>query len=164
MALSKPKDLFHYELSAMYDAEKKIAEMLKEVAGQVEDKKLAEMLRAHEKETRQQISNLERGFEMLGTEPRDVSCAGIEGIQAEYQEISGMKPSSEVLSMAALGGAMKIEHYEIATYRGLLDKAMLMGENEFAQLLQTNLVQEEETAGKLERASHDMSQQVLAAA
>jgi ferritin-like metal-binding protein YciE len=65
--------------------------------------------------------------------------------------------------MFVLGCAMKVEHYEIATYRGLVDKAMLMGETECAQTLQTNLVQEEEAAGKLERISHDMSQRMLAA-
>jgi ferritin-like metal-binding protein YciE len=163
VALNSPKDLFLYELSGIYDGEKKIAQMLKEVAGEVQDEKLAQMLRTHEQETRQQMSNLEECFRALGAEPQQVSCAGIEGIRKEYMEIASLQPSPEVLTMAVLGGAMKIEHYEIATYRGLVDKAMLMGETQLAQALQTNLVQEE-TAGKLERVSHEMSQRMLAPA
>lgn len=89
MQLNSPRDLFQYELSAMYDAEQKIA--------------------------------------------------------------------------LVLGSATKIEHYEIAAYRGLANKALMMGETQCAQILEINLAQEEETAGKLERLSHEMSQQTLAA-
>jgi ferritin-like metal-binding protein YciE len=162
MALNSPKDLFEYELSGMYDGEQKIAQMLNEVAGQVEDQNLAQLLRTHEQETRQQIINLEQCFQALGSQPQPVTCAGIEGIRREYQEVVSQQPSPDVLTLFVLGGAMKVEHYEIATYRGLVDKAMLMGETQCAQILQTNLVEEEETAGKLERLSHEMSQRMLA--
>jgi ferritin-like metal-binding protein YciE len=164
MALNSPKDLFQYELSGMYDGEQRIAQMLAEVAGQVQDENLAEVLRTHEQETRQQISNLEACFQALGTQPQQVTCAAIEGIRREYEEVVAQQPSPDVLTMFALGGAMKVEHYEIATYRGLVDKAMLMGETQCAQILQTNLVEEEDTAGKLERLSHEMSQRMLATA
>jgi ferritin-like metal-binding protein YciE len=162
--LNSPEGLFLYEVSGMYDGEQRIAQMLSEVAGQVQDENLAQMLRTHEQETRRQITNLERCFEALDAEPQQVTCAAIEGIRTEYEEVVAQQPSPDVLTMFVLGSAMKVEHYEIATYRGLVDKAMLMGETECAQILQTNLVEEEETAGKLERLSHEMSQRMLATA
>lgn len=164
MKLDNPKDLFIYELSAMYDGEKKIAEMLSEVAGKVDNKTLAQMLRTHQKETQQQAKNLEQCFEQLGTTPQKVSCGTVEAIHKEYNHFVDQKPSKDVLTMFALGGAAKIEHFEIASYRGLVGKAMLMGETECIQLLETNLLQEEETAGKLERFAHELGQQMLAAA
>ncbi len=164
MALNNPGDLFQYELSGIYDGEQRIAQLLGEVAGRVEDTDLAKMLRTHQEETQQQIANLDTCFQLLGSEPQQVTCAAIEGIQREFQAMTAKQPAPEVLAMFILDSAMKVEHYEIATYRGLVDKAMLMEETECAQILQTNLVQEEETAGKLERVSHDMSQEVLASA
>jgi ferritin-like metal-binding protein YciE len=161
MALNSPKDLFLLELSAMYDAEQKIAGMLSEAAGQVPDENLTQMMRKHEQETRQQITNLEQCFQQLGAQPQQVTCAAIDGMRTDYQQVMSMQPSPEILNMFAIGAAMKVEKYESASYKGLVDKAMLMGENQCAQLLQTNLLQEEETAGKLERLSHDMSQRVM---
>ncbi|TDQ54307.1 YciE/YciF ferroxidase family protein [Actinorugispora endophytica] len=164
MKLDTPKDLFLYEMSAMHDGEKKIAEMLTEVAGKVNDKALAEMLRTHKKETDQQIENLEKCFEHLGESPQRVPCATVDAIREEYREFVGMKPSEDVLTMFILGGAAKIEHFEIASYRGLVGKAMLMGDTQLIQSLETNLLQEEETAGKLERCAHELGQRMLARA
>jgi ferritin-like metal-binding protein YciE len=164
MALNSPKDLFQYELSATYDAEQKIAQTLGQVTGQIQDGNLSQMLGTYEQETRQQITNLQQCFQALGTQPQPVTCAAIEGMRKDYEQVASQQPSPDVLTMFVLGAAMKVAHYEIATYRGLADKALLMGETQCAQILQTNLVQEEETAGKLERLSHEMSQRMLAGA
>ncbi|HKS99209.1 MAG TPA: DUF892 family protein [Rugosimonospora sp.] len=164
MPLNGPNELFVYELSAIYDGEKKIADILDQASGQVTDDRLAGMLRAHLDETRAQVSNLEQCFDLLAETPWQVSCGAIDGIRKEYEDISAEGPAPEVLTMFLLGSAMKVEHYEIAAYRELVDKALLMGEAECALLLHTNLVQEEETATKLERLNHDMSERVLAEA
>ncbi|RCV49153.1 YciE/YciF ferroxidase family protein [Marinitenerispora sediminis] len=164
MRLDTPKDLFLYELSAMYDGEKKIVTMLDEAASNVRDDRLVEMFAEHKKETQEQIKNLEQCFKALDASPHKVGCAAIDGIHKELTEFLKQKPSDDVRTMFVLGGATKVEHYEIATYRGLVEKAMCLGHNDCAQLLQTNLVQEEETAGKLERCGHDMGLHALATA
>ncbi|GAA3732859.1 ferritin-like metal-binding protein YciE [Spinactinospora alkalitolerans] len=164
MRLDNPKDLFVYELSAMYDGENRIAEMLTEVADRVGDETLTQMLRTHQQETRQQAKNLEQCFQQLGTSPQQVTCGPVEAIHREYREFLDRQPSADVLTMFALGGAAKIEHFEIASYRGLVGKAMLMGETKCIQLLETNLLQEEETAGKLERFANELGQRMLATA
>lgn len=74
-------------------------------------------------------SNLDRCCRALGIEAQQVSCAGIEGHPKKQMKIArGSQPSFAAFTMAVLGGAMKIEHYEVATYGGLVDKAMFMGE------------------------------------
>jgi ferritin-like metal-binding protein YciE len=101
---------------------------------------------------------------VLGTGPREVPCVVVDGLRTEFQAFAGMRPSPEVLEMYTLGSAMKLAHFGVAGYKGPVDKSMLMGQTQCAQLLQTNLVMKEESAGRLERTGHEMSQRMLAAA
>src|SRR5699024_6670269 len=96
-----------------------------------------------------------------GASPQDVPCGVIDAIRKEYTDFKSQEPSSRVLTMFALGGALKTEHFEIATYRGLVDKAMAMGDNKLANSLTTILKQEEETAGKLESFAHGLDVKAL---
>lgn len=162
MQLDSPKDLFLYELSMIYDGEKRIIGLLDEASGAVDDGTLADMLRSHQQETRQQSRILDGCFEELGTSPQEVTCGPIEAMHKEYTEFVDSEPSPDVLAMFVMGGASKIEHFEIATYRGLIGKAMLMDKPHIAQELQGILVQEEATAGKVERYAHEFSQRILA--
>ncbi|MDA8369092.1 MAG: DUF892 family protein [Nocardiopsaceae bacterium] len=164
MAFNSPKDLFVHELSMMYDGEKKIAQMLDEIAGQVENQTLIQMLQTHKEETQHQAKNLEQCFQRIGESPRQVPCGVVKTIHNEFKEFVKQNPSSDVLTMFAISGATKTEHFEIATYRGLVCKAMLMGDAECTSLLEANLLQEEETASKLERFAHELGQQMLAPA
>jgi ferritin-like metal-binding protein YciE len=161
MPVNSADDLFVYELGAMYDAEKKIEQIIGEGAGQVTDDGLAGTLRKSQRETQQQIANIEACFDLLGLDTQQIPCAVIDGFRTDFQLFASQQPPAQVLAMFVLGSAMKIKHYEIASYRGLVSKAILMGQTECAQLLQSNLVQEEEAASKLERIGHDLSQQVL---
>ncbi|GAB3451510.1 ferritin-like domain-containing protein [Streptomonospora sediminis] len=161
MQLQQPKDLCLYELSAMYNGEKTIVEMLKEVAADIDNDTLADMMRTHQSETKQQAQILEECFERLGESPQDIPCGVVDTIRKEYKDFRSRQPSSQVLTMFALGGAMKIEHFEIASYRALVDQALAMGDPGLAQSLTTILKQEEETAGKLERFAHELDEKVL---
>jgi ferritin-like metal-binding protein YciE len=161
MGLNGPNELFIYELSAMYDAEKKIAELLGQATEQLTDESLAGTFRDHLEETRGQVANLEQCFELLAESPLEISCSAIDGMQQECRAVVAEQPAPEVFAMFLLGTGMKLEHFEVGAYRELVDKALLLGESECALLLQTNLVQEEEMATRLERINHDMSERVL---
>jgi ferritin-like metal-binding protein YciE len=67
-----------------------------------------------------------------------------------------MKETSQVPAIrdsCIAGAADKVEHYEIATYRGLIQGAQLMNQPEILRLLQENLRQEEQTAQLIEQSS-----------
>jgi ferritin-like metal-binding protein YciE len=164
VALNNPRDLFLFELGGMYDAENKAAEMLTEMAGQIQDADLAQMIGTTEQLARQRVGLLEQCFQALGIQPQRVPCPPMDGLRQDYQQVMQQNPSPDVLSMKALGTLMKGSHFKIASYRGLVDKAVLMAETPCAQILQTILVQEEEIAATLERRSHDMSARMLAPA
>ena len=72
------------------------------------------------------------------------------GLVTEGQK--GMKEAADnqaILDCMIAGAASKVEHYEIASYRGLISGAAQMGNNEIVRRLQQNLKQEEQTAQRI---------------
>jgi ferritin-like metal-binding protein YciE len=163
MAISSPAQLFLLELSARYDAERKGNQLLGEAADQIQHTELAQILRTEEQTGQREIDNLDSCFQVLGTQRREIPSMAVEGQRADFQAVTSQQPSTEVLAMYAVGTATKLAHLGIASYRELMDKAVLMNQTRCAQILQDNLVMKEESAGRFERISHEMSKQVLAA-
>ena len=58
---------------------------------------------------------------------------------------------------------MKVEHYEIVSYRGLILGAQELGNTEAVALLEQNLKQEEQTAAKLEQNAPQLLTKALQA-
>lgn len=150
MSISTARDLFLHELSDAYSAEQIVLKALPVMAKGVDDKDLADALKDHESETREQIQNLDQVFELLGEKPEKMVCHGAEGLKKEYDAFIEEKPSKDVLTVFTAGAATKTEHYEIESYSGLVDMAKLLGETEAAKLLEANLKQEEAMAKKAE--------------
>lgn len=164
MPIDNPSDVFLWELSGAYDAERKSNQMLGEAINDVQNGNVAQLLRIELQETQQKLRNLDACFQDLGTSPADVACRTVDGMREEYQAFRDQQPANEAMEMFALGTAMRLAHYGTAMYKSLVDKAMLLGEIPSAQILQTNLVQKQDSAGRLERFSHEMSQPILASA
>jgi ferritin-like metal-binding protein YciE len=164
MAISSPADLFLYELSGMHDAEKKTTAWKGEISGQIRNGNLQQIMRTEQQEGQQKIKNMEACFQALGRQPQDVPCLAVDGMRAEFQQFMSQNPSPEVLEMYTVGAALKLSHFGLGSYKGLVDKAMVMGETQCAQILQSNLVMKEESTGRLERISHEMNQRVMATA
>ena len=59
------------------------------------------------------------------------------------------------------GAAGKVEHYEIASYRGLIAGAELMGQEQVVALLRENLSQEEQTAQLVEQSEPTLLRKAL---
>jgi ferritin-like metal-binding protein YciE len=162
MALSNPSDLFLYELATAYDAERKGTQLLGEAVARLGDGDVARTIQTQAQDGQQKIRNLEACFQVLGTRPQAIPSATIDGMRAEFQAFSGLDPTPEVMALYSLGAANKLAHLGLGDYRGLVDKAMLMGQTQCAQMLQDNLVMKEESAGRLERHGHEISQRMLA--
>lgn len=159
MAMQTPQDLFLHELSDMYDAEEhitKILPMLAEEAGNAEVRSAFEM---HLRQTEEQIRNLDQCLQLLGWQRQKVSCDAVLGLKKEHDSFLKEKPEDAILTMFDLGAAAKTEHYEIASYEGLIAKAKLMGQQEVARLLEANLRQEQEMAQKVSQLAMQLGQQ-----
>lgn len=161
MTMQNPKDLFIHEMSDMYDAEQRILQMLPIMAQECNNSQVKGALKQHEEETRQQVLNLDQCFKLLGTKPSRSSCQAIAGLKQEHDSFLKEQPSEDIITMFDLGGAAKTEAYEIASYKGLIEKANHMGQKQCVQLLQQNLHQEEAMAKKVESMSHQLTQQMV---
>lgn len=148
MSMETPRDLFLHELSDTYSAEQIILRMLPLMAREVTDKELRDAFTAHEKETKEQIRNLDEVFTLLGEQPEQMTCFGAEGLQKEHDSFLEEQPSEPILTLFVAGAACKTEHYEIESYTGLIDMAKLLGERDVVKLLQENLQQEQEMSKK----------------
>ncbi len=85
----------------------------------------------------------------------------IAGLKQEHDTFLKENPSEDILSMFDLGGASKTEYYEMASYKGLIEKATMMGQQQVCQLLQPNLQQEEAMAKKVEQLSRQLGKQLI---
>ncbi len=141
--MDTPKELLVHELSDMMSSENIIVKMLPELAKEAQHPEAKAAFKEHEAETKEQISRLKQAFELLGEKPEQSTCYATEGLKKEHEALHEEKPSPEVLEMGNLMGASKTEHYEIASYAGLVQMAKDLGEREVANLLQQTLDEEE---------------------
>lgn len=156
MGMQTPQDLFLHELGDMYDAERRILQMLPAMATECDNDQVRQEFQRHEQETKQQAQNLEQCFQALGAKPPQTTCAAIAGMKQEHDSFLKEKPAPEILTMFDLGGASKTEHYEIASYTSLIEQAQLMGQQECARLLQQNLQQEQAMAMTVRQLSQKL--------
>ena len=159
MPLTTPRDLFVHELSDAMSAEQQILKMLPELQEEAQNSEVREALRTHERETQQQLKNIQEVFKQIGEKPEATVCYAMKGIADEHKAPHKEQPSPEVLEMANLGGAAKTEHYEMAMYTGLVQMARDLGHEEAAQLLQDNLDQEKTMAVRVEMLARELGKQ-----
>ncbi len=161
MPMNTPQELFLHELGDIYDAEQRVLQMLSTLAGESMDPQAKRAYQVHEQETRQQIQNLEQCFQILGQQPQRTPCLAVQGLKQEHDSFLKDNPSGNLLTMFDLDAAFKTEHYEIASYLGLMEKAQLMGFPQVAQLLQQNLQQEEAMVQRVQQIAQQLGQQQI---
>lgn len=138
--------LFTDALKDMYWAEQAIIEGLKKLQQAATNEELTEAFEDHEMETKKHVSRLEKVFEQLELPAEGKKCAAMEGILKEADEVIKHTPEGSATRDAGLIiAAQKVEHYEIASYGGLVAIAHTLGQTKAAKLLQKTLDEEEET-------------------
>lgn len=160
MAIRSLQEKFAHEIRDIYDAEHQFLEAMQQQRQQARNAIVQQLLTTHIAETQQQIRNLEQVFQLLGEQPRRETCMGGKGIVSEGKKLmEETRDMQALLDLAIAGGDSKVEHYEIASYRGLIAGAQASGQQQIAQLLQRNLQQEEQTAQLIEQSLPVLLQQ-----
>ncbi|MDX1440298.1 MAG: ferritin-like domain-containing protein, partial [Rubricoccaceae bacterium] len=127
--------LFTHFLRDMYYAEKKILDTLPKMAKQADAKELREAFDEHHKETKAQVSNLEKIFKALDLKPRGVTCEAINGIIDEGKEIMKECDDPDLCDAGMIAAAQAVEHYEITRYGTMVAWAKQLGMQSEATLL-----------------------------
>lgn len=156
-AINDPRKLFVHQLGEALNMERTVLTMLKQNEQAAGDGELKQLFRHHREETEGQIRNLDSAFAALGEDSAGHVCHGMDGMKKEAQD-KIEKVAPELLDGALAGGATHVEHYEIATYEGLITDAGAIGEEDIVALLQENLEQEQHTLQEVSRAAQRLAQ------
>jgi len=150
---------FTDQLKDIYYAEKKILEGLDKMVEAATTDELKDAFKEHHSQTEKHVKRLEKVFGLLGKKAEGEKCEAIEGILKEAESIiEDTEEGSMTRDAALIFAAQKVEHYEIATYGGLVQFAITIGEHEAADILDRTLREEENTDALLtEIAENDIN-------
>lgn len=142
------ESLFLDELADMYDAENRLGRALPKWAKAARHDGLRQVFQAHLTETGDQAEALCRVFEAFGRSPRGRKCEAMVGLLKEAEKLVSSNKGFPTIDAALIFAAQKAEHYEIASYGGLRDWAIHLGNAVAADLLQ-EILNEEKAADQV---------------
>jgi ferritin-like metal-binding protein YciE len=137
---------FSDALKDIYWAEKNLTKALPKMQKAATTEELKTAIEDHLVQTEEHVTRLEQVFEMLGKKAQAKKCDAMEGILKEGTSIvEETEDGSMTRDVGIIMAAQKVEHYEIATYGGLVQLAKTMGLADAADLLQQTLEEEKQT-------------------
>lgn len=132
-------------LKDIYYAEKQLLKTLPKLNKAATSPELKQVFQNHVTVTQQQVSRLEQVFEMMGKKAQAKKCEAMEGLIKESESIiEDTEAGTKTRDVGLIMAAQKVEHYEIATYGGLVQIAKTMGKNDIAEILAQTLAEEKE--------------------
>jgi len=137
---------FNDQLKDVYYAEQQLIKAIPKLEEAATTEELKEAFGDHLHQTQKHVKRLEKVFKMLGKKPEGRKCEAIEGLTREAEAIiAETKEGTMTRDAALIIAAQKVEHYEIATYGGLVQLALTMELDEISDILDTTLMEEEDT-------------------
>ena len=137
---------FHDSLKDIYWAEKALTKALPKMQKAATTEELQSAIEHHLEQTEEQVTRLEQVFELLGKKAQAKKCEAMEGLIKEGQSIiEETEKGSMTRDVGIIMAAQKVEHYEIASYGGLVTLARTMGNEEVAAILEETLEEEKQT-------------------
>src|SRR5258706_12456493 len=143
---SKLQEFFKDQLQDIYWAEQKLVKTLPKLEEAASSSELKQAFNSHLQETKNHVSRLEKVFELIGQQAEGKKCHAIAGIADEGEEIiDDTEEGTAQRDVGLIFAGQKAEHYEIATYGGMVTLARTLGYNDAVDLLSQTLEEEKET-------------------
>src|SRR6478752_8588795 len=128
---------FTDQLKDIYYAEKELIKGLAEMKNASSTEELEDAFDNHSKQTERHIKRLEKVFQLIGKKAEGKKCEAMDGLLKEARNIISETEAGTLTRDAALIiAAQKVEHYEIASYGGLVQLALTMKLNRVADILE----------------------------
>ena len=140
---SKLREFFVEQLKDIYWAEQKLVKTLPKLEDAATTPQLKEAFVNHLHQTEEHVSRLEQIFGMVNEEAEAKKCRAMSGIVDEGEHI--IDETEEGTSQRDVGlifAGQKAEHYEIATYGGLISLAKTLGLDGAVNMLHLTLAEE----------------------
>ena len=146
---SKLMEFFVNELKDLLWAERELVDTLPDMAEAATSQELKNAFNNHWTETQEHVNRLEQIFGILGLEPETTKCDAMSGIVDEGDEIiSDTEEGTAQRDVGLIFAGQKAEHYEIASYGGMISLAKTLGYYEIAEIL-VMTIDEEKSADAL---------------
>ena len=156
------KNLYIVELNTLYDCEAQLLKALPRFIQRVSSVGLRKALTQHLEETKTHLERLDQLFDDMGGRPKIRKCKGMHAILEEGEEVLA-EPPGDLLDVAIIGAAQRIEHYEIAAYGCVRTYARLVGDSDGSELLQLSLDEETMTDKTLTELAQQINVQAIEA-
>jgi ferritin-like metal-binding protein YciE len=155
---SKLQEFFVDQLQDIYWAEKKLVKTLPKLEDAATSDQLKNAFRNHLEQTQEHVNRIKEVFNMIGQEAESTKCHAMAGIVDEGSDIiDETDEGSAQRDVGLIFAAQKAEHYEIATYGGLVQLAKTLGLNGAANLLHQTLAEEKEADALLTQIAETSS-------
>lgn len=156
------EDFLMDELKDLYSAEKQMTKALPKMAKAATAPELKDAFLSHLKETENQIKRLDRISKLAGGRSlAGKKCKAMEGLVEEGKELMEEDAAPEVMDVALICAAQKVEHYEIASYGCAATYARLLGYSEVEALLNATLEEEKGADDKLTTIAEELNPEAM---
>lgn len=129
------RDLFVEELHDIHDAEKRLIIALPKMVKAANSSELRAAFEKHLKQTEEHVTRLASVYESIDESPMAKTCKAMVGLLEEGDELMRQEGPPSVRDAALVAAAMKVEHYEMATYGCLRLWADILDEEDAEKLL-----------------------------
>lgn len=142
---SKLREFFIDQLKDIYWAEKKLVKTLPKLEEAATTEALKNAFRNHLEQTREHVRRVENVFDIINEEADSTKCPAMAGIADEGSDIiDETEENTAQRDVGLIFAGQKAEHYEIATYGGLITLAKVLGYSDAASVLHQTLEEEKE--------------------
>ena len=121
------RDLFVHELQGAYHMERRLVDVLDEMAANATNDRISTGFADHRDETREHVERVEEAFRAMGIEPEERQCPLVEALDEERRTVEDRVGDRDLLNQFYLGAGMKTERIELTTYDSLLTMADQLG-------------------------------------
>lgn len=145
--------IFLEELGDIYDAEQQVLKALPDMIAEATDEDLRSSLEDHLDETKNQVDRLKEIADQMDITIPTKTCDAMSGILSEGQKMLQKDTTTEIKDVLITLAGMRVEHYEMAAYTGIITLANTLEYSDAESLLQETLDEENNAADTLESAA-----------
>jgi ferritin-like metal-binding protein YciE len=142
------RDLYTTELKKALNMERQLIDALPKMIEKSNATELANAFRTHLEQTKEHAARVERILNDNTGETDDSRCKGMSSLISEGESQISAAGNEAIRDVVLIAAGNQVEHHEMAVYGTLRNWAMILGEQNHAQLLERNL-EDEKQADKL---------------
>lgn len=154
MQIDTVEDMFVHELQGVYHMERRLVDILDEMASNATNENISLGFADHRDETREHVERVEGVFQAMNVQPEERQCPIVEALDEERMTVENNTGNPELINLFYLGAGMKTERIELTAYDSLLAMADQLGlGNDVTDLLEANRKSEKRTLDELQTLS-----------